>query len=287
MKKKIGLLCCALLVSAGVMAGCFGGEPEIDTSVPPSMTENVTVSTISLPGEIIEEKHKPIESINRTAVHGSITVNYPQLMGLTDASVEDSANAHIKLDADNFAKKYLRDPSQYEPGEMTDTIIHHENTISIVTTGTLVEKAEEVSEVVSDDNDDDSSSDDSKETAIPEKEKTEMVYTTNLSILTGKRISTGVREHAAAMAEMILNGNAMILETDKKLQNEITKYFRDMGQENLTALLKSCDFVTGEGYPKCFSYYMDADSDDIGIYIPVGAELGDYAIVLVNAQSLI
>lgn len=283
MKKKIGLLCCALLVSAGVMAGCFGGEPEINTSVPPVMTENVTVSTISLPGEVIEEKHEPIESINRTAVHGSITVNYPQLMGLTDASVEDSANAHIKLDADNFAKKYLRDPSQYEPGEMTDTIIHHENTISVVTTGTLVEKAEEVSEVTSDSDGDT----DADKTTIPEKEKTKMVYTTNLSILTGKRISTGVREHAAAMAEMILDGNAMILETDKKLQNEITKYFRDMGQEDLTALLKSCDFVTGEGYPKCFSYYMDAESDDIGIYIPVGAELGDYAIVLVSAQSLI
>ena len=283
MKKKIGLLCCALLVSAGVMAGCFGGEPEINTSVPPVMTENVTVSTISLPGEVIEEKHKPIESINKTAVHGSITVNYPQLMGLTDASVEDSANAHIKLDADNFAKKYLRDPSQYEPGEMTDTIIHHENTISVVTTGTLVEKAEEVSEITSDSDGDT----DADETTIPEKEKTKMIYTTNLSILTGKRISTGVREHAAAMAEMILDGNAMILETDKKLQNEITKYFRDMGQEDLTALLKSCDFVTGEGYPKCFSYYMDAESDDIGIYIPVGAELGDYAIVLVSAQSLI
>lgn len=281
MKKRIGLLCCALLVSAGVMAGCFGGEPEIDTSVPPSMTENVTVSTISLPGEVIEEKYEPVETINRTAVHGAITVNYPQLLGLTDASIEDAANALIKLDADNFAKKYLRDnAAAYEAGEMTDTIIHHENTISIVTTGSLIHKSEDASEEVTSD-------DDSEEAVIPEKEKTTMVYTTNLSVLTGKRISTGVREYAPAMAEMILNGNAVILETDKKLQNEVAKYFRALGEEKLTALLKSCDFVEGEGYPKCFSYYMDEDTDDIGIYIPVSKELGGYAIVLVNVESLI
>lgn len=280
MKKRIGLLCCALLLSAGILAGCFGGESEIDTSVPPSMTENVTVSTISLPGEVIEEKYEPVETINRTAVHGTITVNYPQVMGLTDASIEDTANALIKLDADNFAKKYLRDTARYETGEMTDTIIHHENTISIVTTGSLVHKAEEVSEAVTSDEED-------AKAAIPEKEKTTMVYTTNLSILTGKRISTGVREYAPAMAEMILNGNAVILETDKKLQNEITKYFRELGEEKLTTLLKSCDFVEGEGYPKCFSYYMDEDTADIGIYIPVSKELGGYAIVLVNVESLI
>lgn len=273
MKKRIGLLCCALLLVVGILTGCFGSDPEIDESAPPSMTENVTVSTISLPDEVIIEKKDPVETINRTATYGNIVVDYPQILGLADAAIEDAANALIKTDVKTFAKKYLADAETvYETGAMTDTIIHHENIISIVTTGSLIHKSAESEDT------------DAEETEISEKEKTTLVYTTNLSLATGERISTGVREQAATMATMILEGRAVLLETDGKRKADVTDYLQQLGEEKLTALLQSCDFAEGEGYPKCFSYYMDENADDIGIYIPVGKTLGDYAIVLINAS---
>lgn len=260
MKKIIGVLSVAAL-SAGLLAGCGGAQPAQDPSAAPSMTENVTVSTISLPSEGSE----PSSAVTVTAqsmVEGDVVVGYPQLQAFDDQNSEMIANALIAQDAAVYAEHNLQDkngnPLELE-GALESTVIPRGETVSVVATGRLVKA---------------------------DKSKQAFVYTTNLSLVSGARISTGVREHAASIAKQIAAGEATVLMADPEQTEAIEAYLQKLGKDKLTDRLKRCDFTDDDSDPTCFSYYLDEKTDDVGVYVPISKKLGGYALVLVKAESL-
>lgn len=263
MRKKIALFSVALLASAAVLTACGSSEDTQQGSSPTSMTENVTVSTISVASEVSQPEAFPaVETTNQTKKQGKVTLEYPKLTGLSDSSATDRANQLLLKDAEAFAKANLVDQNGNDlggKGTMEHMVIQHQGTVSVVCTGTVT----------------------------LDQKKQLMVYTTNLDLHTGKRISTGVREHADLIAQSIVDGKTVVLESDSSKKKEIKSYVQDLGVKKLTALLQSCDFTDTDQNPSSYSYYMDAETDDIGIYLPVSKDLGDYAILLVEKDSLV
>lgn len=263
MKKIISFFSVAAVLSAGLLAGCGGSEPAQDTSTPPSMTENVTVSTISLPGEASEDTSTiSVQVTEQSLTEGEVVLGYPQLRDFADANSEKTANTLIQQDAKAYTKHHLQDkngkPLKLE-GVLESTVIPHRETISVVTTGKVIQE---------------------------DKSKEMVVYTTNLSLVSGARISTGVREHAKSIAAQIADGKITPLTADQEQNDKVEAYLQKLGKDKLIALLERCDFTDTDDDPACFSYFMDEDTDDIGIYLPVSKKLGSYALVLVKAERL-
>ncbi|MDD5952475.1 MAG: hypothetical protein PUC32_02295 [Oscillospiraceae bacterium] len=238
MKRTILWLCLSSLM-LGLLSGC-GSQGQAE--------DNVTVSTISLPGEVSEQSWTTaVETTEEARKQGDVVISFPQLVGDWE-----TANQLLRSDVDTFCEKQLKSG---DSGAMTATVIPHQGVISVVTTGTLTRK---------------------------DNSRTLLVYTTNLDRATGERVSTGVREHAETAAEQILSGKATILESDSTQKQEVTAYLKKLGKDKLTSLLRRCDLTDDDRTPECYSYYIDADSSEVGVYVPVGKKRGDFAIVLVD-----
>lgn len=256
MKKIIGVFGAALLC-AGVLAGCGGQNDAADTE------NGVTVSTISLPSQI-EEETVTVSAAEQTADVGDVTVAYPELSGFGEATAQQAANNLVQADMETFCKNKLRDkdgrPVKLE-GALESTVIPHKETVSVVTTGIVT------------DND---------------GKKRRLVYTTNVSQADGSRVDTGVRDHAKTAAALILSGEAAVVCDDAEQAADILTYLTEtVGEKKLAARLARCDYPDEKDAPQSFSYYMDADTDDIGVYVPVSRGLGSYALVLIRAEQLV
>ncbi len=253
--KRTGMLLCSVgILAAAVLAGCGA-----DTNTGSEITDHVTVSTISVASEA-EEQTASVAAAQEQLEHGDVTQTYPVLT-LEDPAAQAAANEVILRDAETFAAQYLQDKDG-EPleqaGALESTVIPHQDTVSIVTTGAVTQ----------------------------EDGAATLVYTTNLSLATGERVSTGVRENAQAAAALIRSGKAVVLTADQYDVDEAEEYLQGLKESKLTALLSGCDYTDSDDQPTCFSYFMDEDTDDIGVYLPMAKGKDGYALLLLHAADL-
>lgn len=258
MKKRILFLCSTLLMAALALTAC-GGNTEPESSEPAEESrQTVTVSKLEPASTAPEEEpvsSAAVDTENKTVEEGNIVVEYPQVRDLDGEKIQKEINRLVEADAKACLDKDLK--ASDGTGIVENAVIYHGNIMSVVSTGTITNE---------------------------KGEQKEVVYTTNVDLTTGQRVSTGVRENGAAIAERILDGKLVLMETDNKKKDEIEAYLQKLGKKKLTALLEKCDFTEKDAKPKSFSYYMAEDSDEIGIYLPVSKKLGSYVILLENGE---
>ena len=253
MKKRVLFLCSAFLLTVLMLTACsWFSSPETDDSDEESR-QTVTVSTIEIEkpsSAAATVSSSPMGTQTQTLEKGNIVVEYPQVRDLGGA-VQNQINQLVAADA----QAYLDDKLDEEEGTgvVENSVIVRGDVMSVVCTGYITD------------------SDGGQQM---------VVYTTNVDLKTGSRISTGVRENAAGIAQEILDGQLIVMESNSERKAEIEAYLEDLDEDELIELLEKCDFTDEDSEPECFSYYMAEDSDEIGIYLPVPEELGSYAILL-------
>ena len=252
MKKKLLLLTGALLLSAVGLAGCGSG----DTSSGGALVSTYSIDVSSEEPVSSASSEAVTNTVNKSLEQGNVTVAYPKLVTEGDAVAAAKANELIAADAKQILKNAADDKS--DAGAVECTVLQHEDEISVVYTGTLI----------------------NKETGKPKT----FVATTNIDRKTGARKATGVAEIAAEIADVMQQGDAVVLESDKKTKAAVTDALQEMDTEKLISLLKNCDFTEKNKTPDCFSYFLDEDGDQAAVYVPV--ESNDYTIVCVDLDKL-
>lgn len=258
MKKSVLFLCGALLLASVALTACGGNSVPEGTEPDEESRQTVTVSIIETEVESTVSEtvsSSPVDTENKTVEEGNIVVEYPQVRDLDGGKVQKQINRLVESDAKACLDADLQKSDG--TGVVENTVICHDNVMSIVCTGNITS---------------------------PKGEQKTVVYTTNVDLTTGERVSTGVRENAAAIAKRIAAGKLTVLEADDELRESQSAYLQKLGEKKLTALLKKCDFTEKDKKPQCFSYYMAEDSDEIGIYLPVAEKLGSYAILLETGE---
>ncbi len=252
MKKRIAAVAFgAMVCAAAVLSGCGTPAEEPSGSAP---TENVVVSTVSLPGEAEVSAVSTVETTTQTRKQGDVTISYEEV---TDETANPKVNQLFTRDTSLFLQKGLTEESGLS-GEMQTKIVQSGEILCMVTAGMLTNS---------------------------QGEKELLAYTTNVNLTGGERISTGIRENAEQAAEAIVTGKATVLETDEGIRIEVEAYLKQLGKKKVAALLKQCDFTEEETLPKCFSYFLNGE-EELAVYVPVSEELGHYAIVLIAQSDL-
>ena len=256
MKKRVICFCSMVLIAALALTGCGGNTVPETTEPDEESRQTVTVSVMEESSTAPEEasvSSSPVETENKTVEEGNIVVEYPQVRDLDGGKLQKQINKLMEQDAKACLDEDLEKTKG--TGVVENTVIYHGSTMSVVCTGTI--------------------------TTSKGAQKA-VVYTTNADLTTGARVSTGVRENAAAIAKRIADGDMVLLEADDEQREAQEKYLQKLGEKKLTALLKKCDFTEKDTEPQCFSYYMAEDTDEIGVYLPVTEELGSYTILLLT-----
>lgn len=249
--KRMILIGGAVLTAAVTLVGCGASQ---QAPVSSAVVEVSSIAPESTPSE--ETASIAAETVNRSLEQGGVTLEYPQLTDMRDNAAETAANDLIRQDANACLRN---NANEGETGAIGQTVIHHGSVASVVFTGMVKTEG---------------------------GEKRRVVSTTNIDLETGSRFSTGVRENAEVLAEAIFKGEYTVLHAEKTVQKSVKKAIRKLGTDGLHKLLKQCDYTEKDDTPKCFSYQMDSDAGDIGIYLPVSSDLGDDALLMVKADVL-
>lgn len=250
-KRMVAAAFGAMICAAAALSGCGTSAEEPSGSAP---TENVVVSTVSLPGETEVSAVSTVETTTQTHKQGDVTISYEEV---TDETANPKVNQLFTRDTSLFLQKGLTEESGLS-GEMQTKIVQSGEILCMVTAGMLTNS---------------------------QGEKELLAYTTNVNLTGGERISTGIREHAEQAADAVVSGKATVLESDEGTRTEVESYLKQLGKKKLTALFKQCDFTEEEMLPKCFSYFLNSE-EEVAVYVPVSEELGHYAIVLIAQSDL-
>ena len=254
MKKTILIAgCTALLLSAVGLAGCGGAG---DTSSGGALISTYSIDVSSEKPVSSASSEAVTNTVNKSLEQGNVTVAYPRLVTDGDAAAAAKANELIAADAKQVLKNAAKNKS--DSGAIDYTLLQSEDEMSVVYTGTLIDK----------------------ETSKPKT----FVATTNIDRETGEREETGIAKNAAAVADAMQQGSVTVLESDKQTKASVTNALQEMDTDELTGLLKNCDFTEKNKTPECFSYFLGEDGDQVVIYVPV--KTNDYAIVCVNMDAL-
>ena len=253
MKKKLLLLTGALLLSAVGLAGCGSGG---DTSSGGALVSTYTIEASSEAPAASTASQGVTNTVNKSMEQGGVTVAYPRLVAESDAVAAAKANELIAADAKQILKNATEEKTS--AGAVEYTVLENEEALSVIYTGTLVDKKSGSAKT--------------------------FVATTNIDRETGARKETGVVSHAETIAAAIQRGDVVLLESDAKEKSKLTQELQDMDTDKLTSLLKDSDFTDKNKTPECFSYFLDEDGDQIAIYVP--AEDDSYAIVCVDLDKL-
>ena len=217
-KRMVAAAFGAMICAAAALSGCGTSAEEPSGSAP---TENVVVSTVSLPGEAEVSAVSTVETTTQTRKQGDVTISYEEV---TDETANPKVNQLFTRDTSLFLKYGLTEESGLS-GEMQTKIVQSGEILCMVTAGMLTN------------------------------------YTTNVNLTGGERISTGIRENAEQAAEAIVTGKATVLETDEGIRIEVEAYLKQLGKKKVAALLKQCDFTEEETLPKCFSYFLNGEEE--------------------------
>ena len=242
-KRMVAAAFGAMICAAAALSGCGTSAEEPSGSAP---TENVVVSTVSLPGEAEVSAVSTVETTTQTRKQGDVTISYEEV---TDETANPKVNQLFTRDTSLFLQKGLTEESGLS-GEMQTKIVQSGEILCMVTAGMLTNS---------------------------QGEKELLAYTTNVNLTGG--------ENAEQAAEAIVTGKATVLETDEGIRIEVEAYLKQLGKKKVAALLKQCDFTEEETLPKCFAYFLNGE-EELAVYVPVSEELGHYAIVLIAQSDL-
>ncbi len=258
MKKSaiLALLAGSACLTAAVLSGC-GSNPAI-----PDQAE-VVVSDIELPSEVESVSESEAETAytltEQVLEKKDLKLNYYELVSETDTIPVDECNRILNKDVKLLWAQIKKNYASWS-GEISCESVKNDTCLSVIYSGTMTSS----------------------------KGKTKhIIATTNIDLNTGKRLSTGISSHAETVAAAILNDEVLYMEQDSEDLDELKKELTALSQEELTKLLKECDFTdASESLPEGYSYLLDDDPKEYGVYLPVSASNGTFALLLVSTENL-
>lgn len=246
-KKSMGILLCAMLVGAGILSGC-GGNPEPQTSSAVSEPEVQSQVRVDLPENA--EINKNMKISEGVYTKGNLTVKYPTVgdMDVPEATT-NTVNTLIQQD-------WLRVMDQYAESEGTfeyQLMYNNGKILAIRYAGALT----------------------TKDAAHP----TNVVFTTNINLETGERISSGAPEKAQEIAALLVSGEGYEVEGEEELQQAIITALKTMDPAVLSQSIAGADFGPDK-QPTVFTSY--AGEQKVTVSLPVEHALGDVAHIIID-----
>ena len=251
MKKQAALVLCSMLAMAGVLAGC-GNENENTSSMISEVDSQVeSQGRVDTPTDAVVNKQMTVAE--NVYTKEKINVKYP-IVGKMD--VPESANAvntMIQQDMLAVLDQYLSISPSYTGTFNYELMYNDGKILSIVYRGTL--------------------------TAGDAAHPITAVFTTNIDLEKGERMSSGAPEKADEIAKLLISGKGYEVVGDEELQQATIQALTAMKPETLTKTIQEADFGSDKK-PNAFTAY--AGENKVAVYLPVEHAVGDVATILLT-----
>lgn len=250
-KKSAGIFLCALLVGAGVLAGC--GNTETPVSNVSSAVSSATGSTIDAPSRV-DTPTQPEINKNMTLTQmgygrDKLHVLFPVVEGMDVPEKSNPVNTMIQQDTLAMLDKYAGSEGTFE----YEVAYNNGKVLALRYTAALT----------------------TKDAAYP----TNAVFTTNINLETGERISSGAPEKAEEIAALLVSGTGYQVQGEEELQQAILAALKEMDVKTLAESIANADFGPDKT-PAVFTSYEGEQK--VGISLPVEHALGDVAQITID-----
>ncbi|MCI9575375.1 MAG: DUF4163 domain-containing protein [Clostridiales bacterium] len=248
MKKQAALVLCGMLAMTSVLAGCGNGNENISSMVSEAGSQVESEGRVDTPTDAVVNKQMTVAE--NVYTKEKINVKYP-IVGKMD--VPESANAVntlIQQDMLAVMDQYLSISPSYAGTFNYELLYNDGKILSIVYRGTLT----------------------AGDAAYP----INAVFTTNINLEKGERMSSGAPEKAAEIANLLISGKGYEVVGEEELQQAVITALTAMEPETLTKTIAEADFGPDKK-PTAFTAY--AGENKVAVYLPVEHAIGDVAIV--------
>lgn len=237
-------------VSAVSLSGCSGCASK---DANPASNSSQVESTLESEGPKLD-KNIAMETEIQSLTDGNITLHYPVLTKMDFRAKQESLNEILLRDAKACMANRIPSGSS---GIMDVTEGYHtQQYLSFVSIGSFISQSSTEPQMA--------------------------FYVTNLDLQSGERFVTPIREHARQLAKTIHSGQGYtVLTPSDDLRKQQENYLKSLSEEDLTALLSTCDYFDSDTTaPQCFSYPLG--ENHYAIYLPVPSNLTGYAMVQIR-----
>ncbi|WP_239617474.1 hypothetical protein [Cohnella mopanensis] len=217
-----------------------------------------TIFSDPLSFSVLRKHDRHYEVNKETYRNQEVTVNYPQIAGLGNRDREQAINYTLKNEALKVPMLYADDDKNVHL-EMNYAIKEQtSNRLSVIYSGMGVVP----------------------DAAYP----TNLLYTTNMDILTGKRLSLpDIVDIDAGFIETFKNGEYKPYDPELEIGQEIKEWIGEQSDEAWIAAFEQADDLSDKNAMSVYSYLTD---DALGISFNVPHALGDHAEVEIPYKEL-
>lgn len=239
-------------------------EPTQEITETSEVLPTESVPIIVLPSESETPEETPsagptaakLEAVSNTYTNHTVSLAYPQIIGLKDTEMQEHANTLLYEHAMEILEHYVTDEEADFFQLDYELLTLYRGQISILYTGTY--------QGASDD------------------DATHIRIADNINLIDGEIIRLSQRVSKNALKKIIFDTKEyeMISSYDGN-QAALQEYLESQSEEFFDTLVENGDFG-GTSYPSCFSYH---NGDEVTIIIPMPHLFGDYLEIRIIQKS--
>lgn len=255
--------------AAAVAAVVIGAAAALMTSSTPEKIDLSTTNTTEAPSESAKEPETTsapettapettasstasVTSSLETYTSGNISIQYPQVSGLSDSKLQDSINENLKNNALSVITGYEADEAKDSMTVTCEVVSVDRRSMTAVYTGTY--------------------------TADGAAHPVNLFYSNTVDLKDNTNLGLGDFTDSYTMAGYVLSSDVTFFGLDEEQTKAVLEYRQGLTMQELTDTFNQADFPIQQGvvWPPSFSYEKQGD---IFFSLPVPHALGDYVIV--------